>query len=233
MSGGRENDYSPRDLYLVSMAKTELVGNLTGLSVGWSGHGQNIFLQYLQQSETRVPNPPFSVEKVIGAAWYGSFLEGMVMPIVSYHKQGTSRLDAYDKAMSAGLRLSAMKFTIEVDYLSLEQEKLFADDDAKLISIVTHIQYVHENFRSFAKFISETGEKAYQGIVMGATDSKRTSWELGLEYSPDKDEDMRYHLVYNNSESKNDDANRIAVAGDKVAEQKIFLGVTFSYNILK
>ncbi|MBC7712431.1 MAG: hypothetical protein H7177_03780 [Rhizobacter sp.] len=231
MTGGRENDYSTRDLYLVSKFKSEIVDNITGVSAGYSMAGQNLFLQYLQQTDAR--KTPLTDKKVIGAAYYGEFMDKMIMPILSYHKQGTSRVGAYDDAGSAGLRLTAAKVMLEADYLMLKQEKLSTTlGDAKLNSVVAHLRYVHENFQPFAKFITEKGKKGYQGIVAGSTESKRTAWEVGVEYMPNKDEDMRYHVVYNNSESKNQTTGATG-AGAKVEEQKIIAGVAFNYNILK
>lgn len=229
MTGGRENDYSTRDLYLTSKFKSEIVDNVTGISLGYSMAGQNAYLQYLEQTDTRSGTK--TDKKIVGLAYYGEFMDKMLMPIVSYHKQGTSRIGNYDNAMSVGLRVNVAAFMVEADYLTLEQEKLTTAGDAKLTSIVTHVRYVHDNFQPFAKYIMEKGKKDFD-ISSGLTseaESERTAWEVGLEYVPNKDEDMRYHIVYNNSESKKKSPAPTA----KYEEQTIVAGVAFNYNILK
>lgn len=226
LTGGHENEYSSRDVYSTSVFNDNIADNLMGLTAGYSVAEQNIYLQYLQQTDTA--QTPFTDKKVVGAAYYGSFMNKMIEPVLSYHKQGTTRAGQYDTFMSAGLRLNVAQFTVEADYLVLEQEKLSAAGDAKLNSIVATVRYNHENFKPFAKFIKEDGEKGFDGIVTGSNESERTAWELGLEFVPNKDEDFRYHVVYANSESK-----ETKPASSKTEEQKIYAGIAFNYNILK
>jgi hypothetical protein len=230
MTGGRENDYSSRDIYLSSKFSDEIVDNITGISAGYSMAGQNVYLQYLQQTDAKQGSTAtFTDKKVMGIAYYGDFMNKMIMPIVSYHKMGTIRAGQYDTFGSAGLRVNVANFMIEADYLMLEQEKLSALGDAELNSIVAHVRYTHENFQPFVKFIKEDGKKGYQGLVAGSNKSERTAWEVGLEYVPNKDEDMRYHVVYNNGESE----KKSPAPTQKVEEQKIYAGIAFNYNILK
>lgn len=227
MTGGRENDYSSRDLYLASRFSDQIADNITGISAGYTMAGQNVYLQYLQQTDAK--KNPLTDKKVIGAAYYGTFMNKMIMPIISYHKQGTNRIGAYDNFASAGVRLMVANLMVEADYLMLKQEKLSALGDAEVKSIVAHVRYTYDSFQPFAKFIKEDGKKGFDGLVTGANESERTAWEAGLEYVPNKDEDMRYHVVYNNSESK----LKSPAPTKKVEEQKIYAGIAFNYNILK
>ncbi|AUN97147.1 hypothetical protein DOM21_15935 [Bacteriovorax stolpii] len=227
LTGGHENEYSSRDIYTTSIHNDSIADYLTGVTVGYAVAEQNIYLQYMQREDSK--QTPFTDKKVVGAAYYGSFMNKMIEPVLSYHKQGTTRAAAYDTFMSAGLRLNVAQFTVEADYLVLEQEKLTAAGDAKLKSIVALVRYNHENFKPFAKFIKEDGEKGFDGIVTGSNESERTAWELGLEYVPNKDEDFRYHVVYSSSESK----QTKPAPTSKVEEQKIYAGIAFNYNILK
>lgn len=233
MTGGRENDYSARDVYMYSRFAESITENLVGASVGYSMFGQNAYLQYLQQANSGVAGQvPFTDKKVIGAAYYGEWMNKMIMPILSYHKLGTNRAGAYNTQMAASLRVNVDKFFVEADYLVLEQEKT-ATGDAKVNSIVAHARYIFDQgFQPFVKFITEDGKKGYKGI-MGLTstaiDSERTAFEVGLEYYPTKDEDMRYHVVYNNSTSKQTSPSPT----QKIEEQKIFAGIAFNYNLLK
>jgi predicted porin len=228
MTGGRENDYSAREIYLFSRFAESITDNLVGASVGYSMFGQNVYLQYLQQTDAN--KTPLTDKKVIGAAYYGEWMNKMIMPILSYHKLGTNRPGAYNTQMAASLRVNVDKFFIEGDYLVLEQEKLTAAGDAKVNSIVAHARYLFDNgFQPFVKYINEDGKKGYANIVAGSTDSERSAFEVGLEYYPTKDEDMRYHVVYDNSTSKKTSPGPEL----KVEEQKIFAGIAFSYNLLK
>jgi hypothetical protein len=227
MTGGRENDYSQRDIYLTSIFNFNVATNLTGISAGYSMAGQNVYLQYLQQNTTA--QAPLTDKKVIGAAYYGDFMNRMFMPIISYHKVGTARIGAYDNFASAGLRVNVASIMIEADYLMLEQEKISALGDAELNSIVAHVRYTHENFQPFVKFIKEDGKKGFDGLVAGSTTSERTAYEVGIEYLPNKDEDFRYHVVYNNSEAK----RKTPAPTAKVENQQIYAGIAFNYNLLK
>lgn len=234
MVGGRENDYSTRDVYLLSRYNFAIPFNPQGISAGYSMAGQNLYLQYLQQRTA--DQAPLSDKKIIGAAYYGEFMDKMIMPIISYHKMGTSRVGSYDTFGAVGLRLNVANFMVEFDYLMLEQEKLSALGDAELETMVAHVRYSHENFQPFAKFIKEDGKKGFTGLTTGTSiataglnESERTAWEVGLEYVPNKDEDFRYHVVYNNSEVE----RNTAAPTSKFEAQTIFAGVAFNYNILK
>ncbi|MEA9357017.1 hypothetical protein SHI21_12405 [Bacteriovorax sp. PP10] len=228
MTGGRENDYSGRDVYMFSRFADSITKNLVGASAGYSMFGQNAYIQYLQQTDAN--QTPLTDKKVIGAAYYGEWMNKMIMPIVSYHKLGTDRPGAYNTQMVGSLRVNVDKFFVEADYLVLKQEKLTAAGDAKLNTIVAHARYLFDQgFQPFVKYINEDGKKGYGGIVAGSTDSERSAFEVGLEYYPTKDEDMRYHVVYDNSTSKKTSPGPT----QKVEEQKIFAGIAFNYNLLK
>jgi len=226
LTGGRENDYSGRDIYLYSKFVDSVTKNLTGLSVAYTFAGHDLYLQYLQQTDST--KNPLVDKKVVGAAYYGSFLDKMIMPIISYHKLGTNRPGAYDIQTAVGLRFNVQNFIVEADYLMLEQEKT-ATGDKELTSIVGHVRYVYGGFQPFVKFIKDDGKKGYAGIISGADKSERTSFEVGLEYVPNKDEDMRYHVVYDNMKSE----QKSPAPTSEVKEQKLFAGVAFNFNILK
>lgn len=227
LTGGRENDYSGSDIYLYSRFLETFGYYFTGVSAGYTQFGQNFYLQYLEQSDST--STPLTDKKVIGAAYYGDLLDKKIMPIISYHKFGTSRAGSYNNVLSVGLRFNIEKFLIEGDYLVNELEKLSAEGDAKITSVVTHVRYIFDQgFQPFAKFITEKGKKGFTGIVSGSSESERKAFEVGLEYFPSKDEDFRYHVVYNNSDSK-----QTSPSTTKVEEQKLYAGIMFNYNLLK
>jgi hypothetical protein len=226
LTGGRENDYLAKDDYLYSKFSDSVTDNLTGVSVGYQFAEQNLYLQYLQQTDST--KNPLTDKKVMGVVYYGNFLDKMIMPIVSYHKLGTNRPGAYDIQTAVGLRFNVQSFIVEADYLMLKQEKT-SNGDRELTSMVGHIRYAHESFQPFVKFIKDDGKKNYDGIVSGSEKSERTSYEVGLEYIPNKDEDMRYHVVYDNMKSE----KKSPTPTSEVKEQKIYAGIAFNYNILK
>lgn len=227
LTGGRENDYSYRDMYIYSRFADTYIYYATGLSLGYSKNGQNLYVQYLEQADS-VANP-LTDKKITGVAYYGDWMNQMIMPIISYHRYGTNRPGAYNNIFSGSLRFTIDKFFIEGDYLTNEQEKFSASGDAKVTSVVTHARYMFEQgFQPFAKFITEKGKNGFSAIVSGATESERKAFEVGVEYYPVKDEDMRYHVVYNNSTSK-----ETSPSTNKIEEQKFYAGIAFNYNILK
>jgi hypothetical protein len=228
LTGGFENTYLVRDAYLYSAFNTAIDNfYLTGLNVGYSKEGQTLNLQVLQQQTS--DQTPLTDKKVIGLAYTGEFMDKMIVPMLSYYKQGTNRPGNYNIFTTASLRLKMSQFLVEADYLMLEQEKLNATGDAELNTMIGHVRYTHENFQPFFKYIKEEGKKGFQGLVAGSTESERNAWELGLEFVPNKDEDMRYHVVYNNAESK----KKTPAPTSKVEDQKIYAGIAFNYNLLK
>lgn len=228
MTGGRENDYSASDVYLYSRFVDSFLYYFTGVSAGYTQYGQNFYLQYLEQADSK--SNPLKDKKVIGAAYYGELMDKKIMPILSYHKFGTNRPGSYNNVISASLRFNINKFFIEGDYLVNEMENFSTEGDAKITSIVTHARYIFdEGFQPFVKYITEDGKKGFTGIVSGASSSERQAFEVGLEYFPNKEETFRYHVVYNNSDSKQTSPGPSL----KVEEQKIYAGIMFNYNLLK
>ncbi len=68
LTGGHENEYSSRDLYATSVHNDSISDNLTGLTVGYAVAEQNIYLQYLQQTDA-TQGAAFTDKKVVGAAY--------------------------------------------------------------------------------------------------------------------------------------------------------------------
>lgn len=230
--GGRENDWSKRDMYINSKYNDQIADNLVGLTAGYTIMNQSVYLQHL---ETASNGGGFTDKKATGLAYYGNFMDGMISPIVSYHKVGTTRQGLYDTFLAAGVQVSAMNVVFEFDYLMLEQEKNGTNTagntaDAELNSMVAHVRYNHENFKPFFKYIMEKGDNSFTGLIAGAVETERNVWELGLEYVPNKDEDMRYHAVYSSAEAKQTSG---AGTRNKDEEQKIYAGLAFGMNILK
>lgn len=219
--GGRENDWSTRDVYGLSAFNRETSNNLTGLTLGYNVAGQDFYVQHLEGQNTVLTD-----KKVVGVAWYGNLMNDMIKPIVSYHKAGTDTSGKYDIFTAVGAQVNYAPVTFELDYLMLTKEGVA--NDAELKTIVAHVRYNHDMWRPFAKFIKEDGEKYDMGNGVNANETERTAMELGLEIVPNKDEDFRYHVVYSSAEKKNSTG-----AQNKHEDTKIYAGVAFGMNILK
>jgi hypothetical protein len=239
MMGGHEGVWSDRDLYATS--KHISPDNSTGLGLGYSFMDQNLYLQHLELN-TNPGTPALTDKKITGLAFYGNLMDGMVSPILSYTKVGTGRPGQYDVFTAAGISANVMNITFQFDYLMRENEKGGTDTnaavtDSELNSMVAHVRYNHENFKPFFKYIKDDAEGSYDigANFTGAVESERTVMELGLEYVPNKDEDMCYHLVYSASESE-ETRRTVATASqsmEKNEENKIYAGVAFGLNVLK
>lgn len=224
--GGRENDISTRDIYAKSKFNSEISGNLTGLTAGYEVAGQSFYIQHLTANGDGTTTTPFTDKHVTGVAWYGNLMDGMISPIASYHKVGTSESGRYNVYTALGAQVKWQAVVFELDYLMLTKE---AATDKELKSIVAHVRYNHDMWRPFAKFIKEDGEGSFaMSTNNAAAETERSVMELGLEIVPNKDEDFRYHVVYSAAETKNS-----VGAENKNEDTKIYAGVAFGMNILK
>lgn len=222
LTGGRENDWSQSDLYTTSAFFEALPANTVGLTLGYTFADQTFYAQYLEGETTELTD-----KKITGVAWYGN-IANLVNPIVSYHKEGTDRPGQYDTLLSAGLQFNVSSFLVEFDYNTRTNENGSGTNpavDAELTSMVAHVRYNHENWRPFAKYIMDDAEGSFE-LGSGGVEQERTAWELGLEYVQNKDEALRYHLVYGNSETKNSSG-----AENKIENTSIVAGVKFALSL--
>lgn len=226
LTGGRENDWSDVDMYATSAFKDAINSNLIGATLGYTVAEQTLYVQYLEGTTTTLTD-----KKVVGAAWYGNLMNNMINPIVSYHKEGTDRAGQYDISMSAGLQFNMDAFLVEADYLTRNNEAVVGTTDSEIKSMVAHVRYNHENFRPFVKYIKDDGEgmtTVAGGLTLGGTtaEQERTAYEVGLEYTPNKDEAMRYHVVYNMAETENSSG-----AAYKNETSTIFAGLKWDLSL--
>lgn len=219
---GYENSSVSRDLYSVSVFNDNTPNNLVGATLEYEVAGQTFALQHLEGTTTNLKD-----KKVVGVAWYGNFMDGMVKPTASYHKAGTDVSGKYDVFTTVAAQVNYSQVVFELDYLMLTQEQ--ATTDKELTSIVAHVRYNHEMFKPFFKFIKEDGEGSFSMATnVSANETERTAMELGLEIVPNKDEDFRYHVVYSTSEKKNSTG-----AENKIEETSIVAGLAFGMDLLK
>lgn len=219
--GGRENEWSTRDMYSSSLFNSEFRGQFTGLGLSYEAAGQTVTIQHLEGNTTQLTD-----KKIVGVAYSGSFMDGMIAPTLSYTKAGTDNSGKYEIYTAIGAQVNWQAVVFELDYLMLTQE---AATDRELKSIVAHVRYNHDMWRPFFKYVKEDGEGSFNmGDGVNARETERSVMELGLEIVPNKDEDFRYHVVYSAAEKKNSTG-----AENKHEDTKIYAGVAFGMNILK
>lgn len=220
--GGRENDYADYDLFLLSSFKNAIPASTTGISLQHEVANQTVYIQALKAA---APTGASHSGYTYGASYYGNFLEGKIVPILSYHQEATDLSGAKNKYIALGAQGVSGNTIVEFDWLKKSEEKVgIAAKNLDTTSMVVHVRYDHERYKPFAKIILDKIENINDTV----TETERTGWEAGIVFHPVKEEDLRYHLVYNSAETKE------KVGGTaKTTESKILVGATFSFNILK
>ncbi len=242
MLAGFEWTIADSDIYSTSSFYANAPLNSVGISGHYSFMGQTLSLVHLETTENVPSGTSSQDKKVTGALLAGSFLDGMLSTRLSYHKAGrgaAGSTDANDTDLTAvGLQFDKDMFLVQLDYLMATDKKNGTNDaaavvDAKLNSLVAHVRYNHENYKPFVKYIKETGKGSYAltNDVQGA-ETERSVIEAGLEYVPNKSEDMRYHLVYSTAETKQKTAATGVTAREKTKNDTILAGVKFGFNLL-
>jgi hypothetical protein len=221
--GGRENDYADYDLFLTSSFKGGLPSiNTPGLSMQYEFAGQSLYLQALKAATATVTSKS---AYTYGASYYGSWIDGKILPIFSYHQEATDRTGAKNKYIALGAQAYSGTTIVEFDWLKKSEERNGIDSkNLDTTSMVFQLRYNHERYKPFAKMIMDKIENRNETV----TRTERTGWEAGVEFYPAKEEDLHYHVAYNSAETKE------KVGGTATTtESKVFVGATFSFNILK
>jgi hypothetical protein len=221
--GGRENDYADYDLFLISLVKNSLpLANSPGLSIQYEAAGQSVYFQALKGlTNTK------SVY-IYGITYYGSFLDGKISPIISYHQEPTDISHAKNKYYAVGTQFVSGTTILELDWLRDIEEKNGPDNkDDITTSMIFHLKYNHETFKPFAKLILDKVKNS-TSTTTSATSYDRTGWEVGAQFHPAKDEDLHYHVVYNSAETSEKFGGTASTTVSTIT-----VGATFSFNILK
>lgn len=210
--------------------------NSVGASAHYSMMDQTLSLIHLETDTNSGTSNTITDKKVTGALFSGNFLSGMISPRVSYHKKGSNA--GYTDLVAAGLKLTKDLFVVSFDYSMATKDKQGTNDagttvDAELKTMVAHVRYNHDNFKPFVKYIKDDSEGSFAltNDVSGAK-SERTVIEAGLEYVPNKNEDMRYHLVYSTAETKQTSAATGVTTREKNENDTILAGVKFGFGLL-
>ncbi len=234
--GGFEWTVADADMYSTSSFNAGAPANSVGVSGHYSMMGQTLSLVHLETAENLPAGTLSQDKKVTGALLAGSYMDGMLSTRLSFHKTGTASGNSDLSAI--GLQFDKNMFLVQLDYGMINNKKQGTSDagatvDAKLTSLVAHVRYNHENYKPFVKYIMDTSKGSYSltNDVLGG-ESERTVVEAGLEYVPNKDEDMRYHLVYSAAETKQKTAATGVTARESIKNNTILAGVKFGFNLL-
>lgn len=227
-TGGRQSDVSARDQYLNSTWDKTFVTKHTGVAVDYAVMGVKLNAQYLQQDASNANSQGASTDKrIMGLKADASLMDGMITPVASYHiTQGDNKTTLI--AVGTGVNVAGVAFS--ADYLMAKSEDYAAQGtDGKLNTMVFEAGYQIQNFKPFAKYIMETAKNSDVFYTNGSQKAERTAWELGVEFKPVMEEDMRAHLVYSSGETK----DKASTNYGKIEETTILAGVAFGFDLLK
>ena len=241
--GGFEWTVADADIYSASSFYANAPLNSVGLSGHYSFLGHTLSLVHLETTENLPANTTAQDRKVTGALLAGTYLDGMLSTRLSYHKSGitvtpSATSDVKSDLTAIGFQIDKNMFVVQLDYLMAKNKDAGTTDasvttDAKLTSLVAHVRYNHENYKPFVKYIMDKSKGSYELTrdVAGA-ESKRSVIEVGMEYVPNKNEDMRYHVVYSSAETKQDTAATGVTVRESKKDDTFFAGVKFGFNLL-
>ena len=205
-----EWDYSSTDVYLFNRAGSYGIDNVPGAEVKAAFGTNELFVQALQGASS-IANPS-NPSKRLGATadhssggltssiqYRGSFVDGMVRPILTYANvrtasskftttDGTSTTsynygNGYETHLGAGLKITAAGSTTDVEYDAvtvLKQKDSDTDHATNVtsISLQTRLPAV-ASITPLLKVVSDSDKKGATGNV---GDVARTAFVLGAEY---------------------------------------------------
>ncbi len=226
--GGWEGTYSTKDFYSTSLLNdTQVYSVGAGATYGFQGHSLNV--QLLNNSFEQTNSSTY----LIGFQFIGSFVDGMVMPILSYHQDmGTEQThtatngvtaapDFADKYTALGVKFAWEAITAEVDYLNRVDEpqtSATTNKDDKYNSLVLNASYKYMNFKPQVKYAQSVAKpdnsKSYD----------RTDWSVAVEYFPFEKMDFNYHVAYNSRAY-----DYVAAATKDEEKNELVIGFTGSF----
>lgn len=237
--GGVEGSYSGSDLYLLSsgnggatLTNTSLIGKAyyTGAKFETAMGDHKIGLHFANAAaDVTNDNGKFAQTSGYTALVYtGSFADGMVKPVVSYHTTTNAAAAGSEKKvgtyLSAGAMFNVMSnLQIDADYLANTYTNgTVATNKDTLNTMVLNVAYKMDNIKPSIKYYS--GEEK----IKGATDVKTTHSGMSavVEFKPKMDENFRYHVAYNQYTLKPE-------TGDSMVRTEVVAGVKISADILK
>lgn len=167
---------------------------------------------------------------LIGATYTGSFVDGMVLPNVSYHQEkltSTTNVTKKNSYLAAGARLKFWKMEFEADYLDdvFDRDPQATSDVLRTTSAVALIRYFIADIGSFhVKYEDTTQKTATSATNDGSVHI--AGWTGAFEYKPVSSENWRMHLAYTQK-------NTSPVVTPLQVESTIYAGMRILADFLK
>lgn len=230
--GGIEYSYPEYDLYAPSAFWNSIPSNDVGLMLSHDFFDQNISLQYFNGNKENgsAANPPINQQSKFGysAFYHGSFLNGMIVPILGYtvipkgvitNLRNNKGDDVY---LAGGIQLnSPHNFTLELEYDNYSSQNAgAAKENLDTSSMVGVLRYSFQNVSPFFKYIKDD-------VKTLSISELNSSYDFGVDVKENSESTFKYfaHYLYKDSENR--------LNSKKSKPQMMALGVVFDSAILK
>lgn len=237
--GTGEQYYDPNDVYNYSLVANNLGVFKSGISVNYTSDTKQSFgLQMVNSSLLNESKEPEYFEYNFN--YYGSLWEGSALPLLSYSylpKTGGF-------ALNTGVMWSFNSISLDTDYaLAYNMPNFF--EDIYYQSIPIRLTYEGDHFKPFVKFIANAmisdGDQTVIDIrdtSVEITNYRYNTYELGLQYYPIADKNLRFHLVGAYSSDYDIDilvpeANDNTSRGHTTSEFQVFAGIRIGVDFFK
>jgi hypothetical protein len=235
--GGVEGLTAGPDLYFNSLGWSDqnALRYATGLKAIYMIDVQEIDLMVMNEEVDASNGTTFNqTRNAAGIVYKGSFMDKMLMPVLSYHEDnlqptGTTGTAAFTDRKytfaSAGLKYEMSPIFVELDYLyNTFKNKSVMDETDKSTTAVGTLGYKMENMVAKLKFESSEAEAFSAAATSSKT--KYAGYQLALEYMPTGDKNFRYHAAYVSRDTKPE-------VGDTQTTQTGIVGVRLIADFLK
>lgn len=218
--GGNEYDYDYLDIYQYSLVGNNMPLFRTGANFEYMNSGQKFHLQFVNPESNSTSNTQRNIS--YGAAYYGSFVDGMIVPRLSYQvfPMAAKQNKIY---MAAGVSLNVSSYTFESEYLSETLENTAgtaSNKDTLNTSAVFLFRYNGKKLSPFVKhFVDKTEADS-------TTTLERSGTTIAIECGCQKN--FRWHLAFTDLHSEAKSGSTTS----KTNSSKIYAGIKFAVNIL-
>ncbi|HPI41285.1 MAG TPA: hypothetical protein PLJ21_10815 [Pseudobdellovibrionaceae bacterium] len=202
MMSAWEGQTSPGDFYFAS--SLYYFPNLTGAKLEYKfDEPHAVYLLVTDYDQN--PTDATQNRNALGLAYKGFFLDKALGFILSYHAlpTTTSSGDQTNSYLAAGLMYKIENIYVDLNYLSRTQPRLgFGSSDYVVGSFVGTLKYFWNEWTPMMKLESTNFSKDSIGITNNVL-----TYNLGVEYKPVANENLRYHLQYVSKTTSNDSTN--------------------------
>ena len=165
-------------------------------------------------------------KSLIGASYFGSFMDKTMSVIASYHTQ-TLIDDVNQNWAAIGLSYTAGPLVVQGDYLMNTYNSVvgaFKPKDTLTSTVLKVVYNIDPTLAVQAKFVA-SDEKFDTTSVVSST-NKYTSYGAAIEWKPRAEDVFRYHAAYNSR-------NEAPDLGDSRQLNEVIVGMRINADILK